>query len=109
MKLVHYGIKGMKWGVRRFQNKDGSRTAAGKKRYNSSNIKSSIKDAISHPAVRNTIAYQNYIQAVDEYVDAYAKTPYGQIKSNKRYLEQGAAFVKLYAMKSYLECMKEYE
>lgn len=30
--LYHHGIKGMKWGVRRYQNKDGSYTAAGKKR-----------------------------------------------------------------------------
>lgn len=30
--LEHHGIKGMKWGVRRFQNKDGSLTNAGKKR-----------------------------------------------------------------------------
>ena len=30
--LMHHGIKGMKWGVRRYQNKDGTLTAAGKKR-----------------------------------------------------------------------------
>ena len=33
--LEHHGILGQKWGVRRFQNKDGSRTAEGKKRYRS--------------------------------------------------------------------------
>ena len=31
--LQHWGIKGMKWGVRRYQNKDGTLTDAGKKRY----------------------------------------------------------------------------
>ena len=30
--LTHHGVKGQKWGVRRFQNKDGSLTSAGKKR-----------------------------------------------------------------------------
>ena len=32
--LLHSGVKGMKWGIRRYQNKDGSLTNAGKKRYN---------------------------------------------------------------------------
>ena len=32
-ELYHHGVKGMKWGVRRFQNKDGSMTDIGKKRY----------------------------------------------------------------------------
>ena len=36
-ELTHHGIKGQKWGVRRFQNKDGSLTPAGKKRYDEPN------------------------------------------------------------------------
>ena len=32
MILCHHGIKGQKWGIRRYQNKDGSLTKAGKER-----------------------------------------------------------------------------
>ena len=32
--LVHYGIKGQQWGIRRFQNEDGTLTEEGKARYN---------------------------------------------------------------------------
>ena len=43
--LAHYGIKGMKWGVRRYQNEDGSLTAAGKKRQEKTRKKEARKYA----------------------------------------------------------------
>lgn len=36
--LVHHGILGQKWGIRRYQNSDGTLTEAGKKRYNASSL-----------------------------------------------------------------------
>lgn len=35
-ELTHWGVKGMRWGVRRYQNEDGSLTASGRRRYNQS-------------------------------------------------------------------------
>lgn len=54
--LKHFGILGMRWGVRRFQNPDGSLTDAGKKRYNkgeSANSTSSVK--VSNNARTKTV------------------------------------------------------
>lgn len=42
-ELYHHGIKGMKWGVRRYQKKDGSLTDAGKKRYSESSDEATAK------------------------------------------------------------------
>ena len=38
-ELKHWGVKGMKWGIRRYQNKDGSLTSNGRKRYQSEDSK----------------------------------------------------------------------
>ena len=46
LELYHHGILGQKWGVRRYQNKDGSLTSSGKKRYDAINLaKEKYKDA----------------------------------------------------------------
>lgn len=42
-QLWHWGVKGMRWGVRRYQNPDGTLTAAGKKRYNDTGRKEAEK------------------------------------------------------------------
>lgn len=45
-ELYHHGIKGQKWGIRRYQNPDGSLTPEGKMRYSGSNkINNLVKDA----------------------------------------------------------------
>ena len=79
-ELYHHGIKGQKWGVRRYQNKDGSLTNAGRKRlkkghasnegtdsYNKSSTKSSstktVKD-MSDDELRQAI---NRLQLEQQY------------------------------------------
>lgn len=43
--LAHHGIKGQKWGVRRFQNPDGTRTPEGKARYGYKNTSDKSVDS----------------------------------------------------------------
>lgn len=68
--LCHWGIKGQKWGVRRYQNRDGTLTPAGKKRY------------ADDPEYQDQLinAKQNYKRAFA----VYAKNPYS-LSNKKRY------------------------
>lgn len=80
-ELYHHGVKGMKWGVRRYQNADGSLTPAGKKRY-------------SGPDGDVLQKKDNYKQAKREYSKSYDKAynkaiaGYSPIKKHREANEQ---------------------
>jgi len=67
-ELQHWGIKGMRWGRRRYQNKDGSLTPAGRKRYGQDDLspeERAEREAATKKAVMNSgdarkvLAYQS--------------------------------------------------
>lgn len=75
--LAHHGTKGMKWGVRRYQNPDGSLTAEGRKRYGIGT---------------NKYATENVKEAGRRSAKASAKASFkGNVKRSAAYAVAGAA------------------
>lgn len=80
--IYHHGIKGMKWGIRRFQNKNGSLTPAGKKRY-SETVSDDYKKAHSGKSVKSMSdaelrAVNNRLQMEQQYKRMTRKTSNGK-------------------------------
>lgn len=82
--IYHHGVKGMKWGVRRFQNEDGSLTDAGKKRLASS-IEKAARDTSSEG--RNQLHKNLYDDLSNNYQDQL-HGHINNIKSKKKRWEE---------------------
>lgn len=87
--LYHHGIKGQKWGVRRYQYADGSLTPAGQKRYNGSYSKRDVArvDRIMSTRVKEVINTTKYKVTGRQYVDSYlAKgTTFSRIQTSEQF------------------------
>lgn len=88
-ELYHHGIKGQRWGVRRYQYADGSYTPVGKKRYqNNSNVYSVKRTAtlmtMKMSELKDTVKTQ---VTGKQYVDTYLKsgTSFARIQTSKEF------------------------
>ena len=85
--LQHHGIKGQKWGVRRFQNKDGSLTAKGKKRYNDDEYDEERERLEQEVAARRGVKYVRKTKKEREAEDAE-----NERQENERRSKEDAAY-----------------
>lgn len=64
--LAHYGIKGQKWGDRRFQNEDGSLTPEGRRRYGLKSDYSNMSDKELQEAISTKRTQNQYVDLMTE-------------------------------------------
>lgn len=92
--IYHWGIKGMKWGVRRYQNSDGSLTPAGKKRYSDSPSSTTSPSKKKFTSSQKTdkkdekeVSEQKKKKSISEMTDAELNEAINRLNLEKRYAE----------------------
>lgn len=95
-ELQHWGIKGMKWGVRRYQNKDGSLTPAGQKRYDDHEDYKRAHDSksVSQMSDRELRERNNRLQMEQQYKQLTKKKSVGE-KAVKTFIATAGTIVAL--------------
>lgn len=86
-ELKHYGILGMKWGIRRYQNKDGTLTAAGKKR--ASKLESQYNELTGKKigkSSKKVSEKQETKKSLKDMTDDELKTNVNRLQSERMYL-----------------------
>lgn len=78
--FVHSGVKGMRWGVRRFQNHDGTLTSLGRKRYKKTSSKKSDKYHEDYKKAHNK-------KSIKEMSDQELRERNNRLNSEKQYKE----------------------
>ena len=134
LELRHYGVKGQKWGIRRYHNADGTLTAEGKARYYGKNGELSEEGKSARKAYADAYksevvdlqskmskgAYSKFNKAIMEYRDRLIESKYssdaflmsyvkkiGREPTDDEYEQLANAFKKTDVHKKYVKAEKE--